>query len=292
VGHLAAEGRITRAVALEARDRAQVTGASADEVLIDAGYLEPDDAHRALRSWVIERITGLFGLEAGEATVLRGGPRPLDPVDLGMHPGRLVLDGVRRKYGRLRLYRAFGTPTTVPRPASGPRPEHPGLSLRQDEALVAGLVDGRRSALEIAHTAQLHEVDTLAILHALGVLRLIDGPSTLRTGGLPPLDPSAMERAGAPRTDDQHPGFAELVAQKHGEIFACDYHQVLGVPRAATGAEVRAAWERLHRLFDPHRVRRDSPLWHQVRDIVTVVDDAWAVLGDERLRARYEAQLE
>ncbi len=292
VGHLAAEGRITRAVALEARDRAQVTGASADEVLIDAGYLEPDDAHRALRSWVIERITALFGLEAGEATVLRGGPRPLDPVDLGLHPGRLVLDGVRRKYGRLRLYRAFGTPTTVPRPASGPRPEHPGLSLRQDEALVASLVDGRRSALEIAHTAQLHEVDTLAILHALGVLRLIDGPSTLRTGGLPPLDPSAMERAGAPRTDDQHPGFAELVAQKHGEVFACDYHQVLGVPRAATGAEVRAAWERLHRLFDPHRVRRDSPLWHQVRDIVTVVDDAWAVLGDERLRARYEAQLE
>jgi hypothetical protein len=33
-------------------------------------------------------------------------------------------------------------------------------------------------------------------------------------------------------------------------------------------------------------------LWVQVRDIVTVVDDAWAVLGDERLRARYEAQLE
>jgi len=292
VGFLAAEGRITRATAMEARDRALVTGASPDEVLIDAGYLEPDDVHRALRNWVIERVTSLFGLEAGEATVLRGGPRPIDPVDLGMHPGRLVLDGVRRKYGRLRLFRAFGTPNTVPRPASGSQAEPPGLTLRQDEAAVLRLVDGRRTALEIARTAQLNEVDTIAVLHALGVLGLLDGPSGLRAQGLPPLDAHALERAGAPRTDDQHPGFRELVAQKHAEIHACDYFQVLGVPRAATGAEIRAAWERLRRLFDPHRVRRDGPLWAQVRDIVTVVDDAWAVLGNDRLRAHYASQLE
>jgi hypothetical protein len=114
----------------------------------------------------------------------------------------------------------------------------------------------------------------------------------LRAQGLPPLDAHALERAGAPRTDDQHPGFRELVAQKHAEIHACDYFQVLGVPRAATGAEIRAAWERLRRLFDPHRVRRDGPLWAQVRDIVTVVDDAWAVLGNDRLRAHYASQLE
>lgn len=292
VGFLATEGRITRATALEARDRALVTGASPDEVLIDAGYLEPDDVHRALRSWVIERVTSLFGLEAGEATVLRGGPRPIDPVDLGMHPGRLVLDGVRRKYGRLRLFRAFGTPNTVPRPASVSQAEPPGLALRQDEAAVLRLVDGRRTALEIARTAQLNEVDTIAVLHALSVLGLLDGPSGLRAQGLPPLDAHALERAGAPRTDDQHPGFRELVAQKHAEIHACDYFQVLGVPRAATGAEIRAAWERLRRLFDPHRVRRDGPLWAQVRDIVTVVDDAWAVLGNDRLRAHYASQLE
>jgi hypothetical protein len=293
VAFLAGEGRLTRAVMAEARDRAQVTGASAEEILIEAGYLQPEDVYRSLRAYVVERVLGLFAIEAGEATVIRGGPRPLDPVDLGMHPGRLVLDGIRRKYGRLRLYRAFGTPATVPRPRTTSRPELPGLVLRHDEASVLGLIDGRRTALEIARTAQIHEVDALAILFAFGVLQLIDSPVGIRpTQGLPSLDAESLLRAGAPRTDDQMPGFAELLNNKYSEIQAADYHQILGVPRAATGAEIRSAWERLKRQFDPHRVRRDGPHWQQVKEIANVLDDAFAVLGNERLRARYEAHLE
>lgn len=293
VAFLAGEGRLTRAVMAEARDRAQVTGASAEEILIEAGYLQPEDVYRSLRAYVVERVLGLFAIEAGEATVIRGGPRPLDPVDLGMHPGRLVLDGIRRKYGRLRLYRAFGTPATVPRPRTTSRPELPGLVLRHDEASVLGLIDGRRTALEIARTAQIHEVDALAILFAFGVLQLIDSPVGIRpTQGLPSLDAESLLRAGAPRTDDQMPGFAELLNNKYSEIQAADYHQILGVPRAATGAEIRSAWERLKRQFDPHRVRRDGPHWQHVKEIANVLDDAFAVLGNERLRARYEAHLE
>ncbi len=292
VAFLANEGRLTRAIAAEARDRAVQTGASAEEILIEAGYLEPEDIYRALRAYVVERVLALFALEAGEATLVRGGPRPLDPVDLGMHPGRLILDGIRRKYGRLRLYRAFGTSATVPRPRTTQRPELPGLVLRHDETTVLSLIDGRRTALEIARTAQLHEIDTLAILFGLGVLRLIDAPLGIRPAvGMPSLEPEALLRAGAPRTDDQMPGFAEQLAQKYSEIQAADYHQILGVPRAATGAEIRNAWERLKRQFDPHRVRRDGPYWTQVREIAAVLDDAFAVLGNERLRARYEAHL-
>jgi hypothetical protein len=291
--YLAGEGRFTRAVLAEARERARVIGASTEEVLIEAGYLAPDDVYRALRTHVIERVLALFSLEAGEATVIRGGPRPMDPVDLGLHPGRLVLDGIRRKYGRLRLYRAFGTPATVPRPRMSHRPDMPGLVLRHDETVVLGLVDGRRTALEIARTAQLHEVDTLAVLFAFGVLRLIDAPVGVRPlQGLPALDPDALLRAGAPRTDDQMPGFGELLARKYSEIQAADYHQILGVPRGATGAEIRSAWERLKRQFDPHRVRRDGPHWQQVREVAAVLDDAYTILGNERLRARYEAHLE
>ena len=88
------------------------------------------------------------------------------------------------------------------------------------------------------------------------------------------------------------PGFSELLANKYSEIHAADYHQILGVPRSATGAEIRSAWERLKRQFDPHRVRRDGPHWQQVREIAAVLDDAFAVLGNERLRARYEAHLQ
>ncbi len=87
------------------------------------------------------------------------------------------------------------------------------------------------------------------------------------------------------------PGYADLVGGKLADVRSADYFQVLGVPQGATRAEVRAAWEALKRRFDPHRVRRDSPLWHQVVEIAAVVDDAHTMLSDPRLRARYERAL-
>ncbi len=288
--YLAVEGMVTRSALERSRQRAEQVGGSPEEVLIEAGFLEPDDVYRALRTHVIERILSLFALEAGEALVVRGGPKPLDPVDLGLHPGRLVLDGVRRKYGRLRLYRVFGTASTVPRPRPG-IDAPPGLALRPDEESVWRCCDGHRSAVEVARAANTTEVDALAILYALGVLDLVEGPRGRMAGVLPPLESDAIARAGAPRTADQMPGFGDLVSAKFAEVVTADYFQVLGVPRTATGAELEAAWTSLKRRFDPHRVRREGAVWHQVTEIAAVIDDAYSLLSDSRLRERYERAL-
>ncbi len=288
--HLAAEGFVSRAALMRARARADQVGASPEEILIEAGFIESDEVYRALRDHVLERVLSLFALERGETVVLAGGPRPLDPVDIGAHPARLILDGVRRKYGRLRLYRAFGTASAIPRPQTGANLP-PGLGLRPDEAAVHGACDGRRSVVEIARVARVGEVDALAILYGLAILDVIEAPGGRRAGLLPALDPEAVARAGAPRTADQMPGFADLVQAKLTEALTGDYFQVLGVEPGATVAEVRAAFEALRRRFDPHRVRRDGPLWHQVSEIAAVVEDAYAMLSDPRLRTRYEDAL-
>ena len=288
--HLQGEGLVARAALDRARERAAQVGGTPEELLIEAGYLDPEAVYRALRDHVVARVLSLFALEAGEAVVVRGGPKPLDPVDLGMHPGRLVLDGVRRKYGRLRLYRAFGTASAVPRPRPG-EVAPAGLALRPDEEAVWKATDGHRSVVEIARAARVNEVDALAILYGLSMLDLIDAPTGRRRGLLPSLDPDAVARAGAPRTADQMPGFAELVGAKLAEVRSADYFQVLGVPHGATGSEIRASWEALKRRFDPHRVRREGPLWHQVVEIAAVVDDAHTLLSSDRLRGRYEQAL-
>lgn len=289
--HLAAEGYVSRGALVQARARAHAIGATPEEVLLDGGLLLPEDVWRALHGYVVDGVLNLFALEAGESTVVQGGPRPLDPVDLGLHPGRLVLDGVRRKYGRLRLYRAYGTPTVTPLPVPGGPRE--GLALRADEEAVLLACDGRRTVVEVARAARVGEVDALAILYGLTALGLVETPATggARAGTLPPLADEVLARAGAPRTADDLPGFGELVAAKLAEVQTADYFMVLGIPRGAAMSEIRAAVETLKRRFDPHRVRREGSLWHPVQEIAAVVDDAWAMLGDPRLRARYEAAL-
>lgn len=287
---LAADGRIARGVLLRARKRSAETGAAAEAVLIESGFVQPDDLYRALREHVIERTLALFALEAGQGLVVRGGPRPIDSVDLGQHPGRLILDGTRRKFGRLRLYRAFGTASAVPRPNHDAVPPT-GFVLRPDEEAVWKTVDGHRSVVDIAQAARVGEVDALAILHGLSVLDLVEPPGGRVPSVLPPLSAEQLERAGAPRTADQMPGFAELVGAKRDEARSADYYQVLGVARDATNAEIKAAYERLRRRFDPHRVRRDGPLHGAVTEICEVLDDGYAILAEPRLRSRYAAAL-
>jgi len=288
--HLAAEGRVASSALLRARERAAQLGASPEEVLIEAGFIEPVEVYRALRVHVLERILNLFGLEQGEGVVIRGGPRPLDPVDLGQHPGRLVLDGVRRKYGRLRLYRVFGTSSAVARPRPG-MSTPPELALRPDEEAVWKSCDGRRTVIEIARVARVGEVDALAILYGLSTLDLVEAPSGRRPALLPALAQDTLARAAAPRTADDLPGFADLVHAKLSDARVADYFQILGIGRGATDAEVRAAFESIRRRFDPHRVRRDGPLWAPVSEIASIVEDAYAMLSRTRLRARYERAL-
>lgn len=288
--YLAAEGRIARSVLTPARRRAQQVGAPTEEVLIEAGFLRPEDVYHALRGHLLERLSQFFSLEAGEALVIPGGSKPLDPVDLGVHPGRIILDGVRRKYGRLRLYRAFGTGSAQPQPRLG-QALPSGLRLRPDEEAVLRAVDGRRSTTEIAQQLRQGEVDTLAILFALGILDLIQPPRGCPISPLPPLGSGAVERAGSPRSAEQMPGYADLVGAKLLEVRNTDYFQLLEISPEASEAEVKAAWRKIKQRFDPHRVRRDGPLWAQVKEICQVVDDAYAILSQDRLRQRYQRAL-
>ena len=155
--YLASEGFVTVSALSQARVKASQVGVSPEEVLIEAGLLSPDDVHNALRGHILQRTFDFFSIERGESVVVRGGPRPIDPVDLGYSPKRIILDGIRRKFGRLRLYRVFGTGTTVPR-----RPVDVGSkewTLRADENAILGACDGRRSVLEIARKTRQGEVD-------------------------------------------------------------------------------------------------------------------------------------
>ena len=132
---------MTSAALSQARTHAQQIGLSPEEVLIESGLLSPNDVHEALRGHILQRLFDFFGVERGEVVVIRGGPRPIDPVDLGYTIQRIIMDGVRRKFGRLRLYRVFGTATNVP--ARAPDMPAPDWVLRPDEASVFNSCDGQ-----------------------------------------------------------------------------------------------------------------------------------------------------
>ena len=83
-----------------------------------------------------------------------------------MPVARLVMDGITRKFGRLRLYRIFGTSRLIPTKIDGAAQYVLDL-LRPEERLVLNAADGRQTVNEIARQTQIPDTDALAILYGL-----------------------------------------------------------------------------------------------------------------------------
>jgi hypothetical protein len=73
-----------------------------------------------------------------------------------------------------------------------------------------------------------------------------------------------------------------------------DYFAVLGVPRAATGYDIRRSYVDLRRQFDPAEVMRQSTidLREDLDTILEVLDEAYEILRDQQRRERYRRAIE
>ncbi|MEE2755056.1 MAG: response regulator [Myxococcota bacterium] len=287
--HLCSEGVIPATALAQARQYAHSMGVSVDEVLIESNLVTAGEIYDRLKTHITTSLFGLFAIEDGEAVVIKDGPKPLDPIDLGLSMGRLIIDGINRKFGRLRLYQVFGTGRLVPTRKGGAAAGQNNL-LTSNEMKILDGCDGRRSVVEIASSMNLNDTDVLAVLYALSVIGFVDAPA-IGSGQQLAVNESLQQRALAPRTADQMPGYSDLVASMYQTILSTDYFNVLGVNRGATQAELRVAYEGLTQRFNPHRVGRDSPLWFQVKEIATVLDEAYRLLSNQRLRARYQSAI-
>jgi preprotein translocase subunit Sec63 len=73
-----------------------------------------------------------------------------------------------------------------------------------------------------------------------------------------------------------------------------DYFALLGVPREATGYDIRRSYTELRRQFDPGRVLRPNTLdlREDVDAIIDLLDEAYEILRDQGRRERYRRAIE
>ena len=73
-----------------------------------------------------------------------------------------------------------------------------------------------------------------------------------------------------------------------------DYFALLGVPRGATGYDIRRSYVELRRQFGPSEALRQSTLDLQddLETILDVLDEAYEILRDQQRRERYRRAIE
>ncbi len=282
------EGKITREQQQRARDLVVESGRRMGEILVEVGFLKPRELLPAVRHHIEDIVYSLFAWDSGEFAISAGDPTS-ERIRLTRHPAALVLEGVRRKYGPDLLEARLRSPAAVVAVRSQRQLGSIAAvaDLSPSERAVIQKMDGERTVQQVAEAAQVDHLVALQLafgLIALGVAEVVDHgpeaePKPVRSRSLVGETDIAIDR--------------QRVLAKHALVHEADYFTLLGVRRDATSFEIRRAYEAARRDYAavgfPPELQRE--LAGELGEISRLIDEAYQVLRDERVRRSYQANL-
>jgi ActR/RegA family two-component response regulator len=282
---LVREGKITAAQYERCQVVVAESGRRMGEILVDFGYLKRRELLPAVRRHVEDILYSLFGWDRGVYHVTTEPTASAERIRLSRHPASLVLEGIRRKLGRSTLEKVLGPPSTV---IEVPDRERLGGilntgDLAAEERTALAAFDGQADLAQVAHATGVDIADVLPLAWGLCVL----GLATARRAE------TELEESTALVGETDLAIDRERVHARWQLVTEADYFALLGVRRDATGFEIRRAYQAARRDFAPEGFPSDlrRELARELEDIASVLDEAFRVLRDDRLRQTYLANL-
>jgi CheY-like chemotaxis protein len=282
---LVREGKITAAQYERCQTQVAQSGRRIGEILVDFGYLKRRELLPAVRRHVEDIVYSLFGWDHGQYRILIDPTASAERIRMSRHPAALVLEGIRRKLDRSALDRLLGPASTVievrDRERLGGIINTADLAAEERAALAA--FDAQADLAHVARTAGVDLADILPLAWGLVVL----GLATARRAD------TGLEESTALVGETDLAIDRERVRARWELVGEADYFALLGVRRDATAFEIRRAYQSSRRDFAadcfPVDLRRE--LARELDDIATVLDEAFRVLRDDRLRVTYLSNL-
>ncbi len=283
VAFLSARGDIHRDMVPRLAGKLPAFGRHAGAALVAQGNLGQDDLWPALRAhaeWVIARVllveSGTCELEVEPPARYKAEPS----VFGGATGAEVFVEAVQRAIApEMALLRLGGYGARL---APGPR-----MGLLAECALTGDEEDAVRAAAG----RSVHELtgdgptERWSMLYALTCLDVIEA--------LPPVvAPQKRPEVKVDPIDEE--AIRMKVRARVALVEEGDYFALLGVPRTATGYEIRHAYLELRRTFEPSRMLTagTADLADEVRLVAEVVEEAYEILRDDLRRERYRRAIE
>jgi curved DNA-binding protein CbpA/CheY-like chemotaxis protein len=287
-GMQVAEGALSEEALRHALGRARAERAGVGEVLVAEGHLTPDGLVGALRRQVQEVCVTAFAWQEG---TYRFDPGPMDAIrDVHQDPLSILLSAFKR-YLSPEQARGQIAPWAEGTAARGPEFDRALFTLR---AVFAGetltpLVNGRLTVKEIVARARREDLPLLVALLQLELAAVAGLSDPARSIGARPA--AAPPRPYTPEEEAAR----SLIAAEHQRVMNAPHlFAVLKVNRGAGADEVRAAYLPLAKRFhaDSYSGLSLGDAQDKLRELFARVAEAYATLGDPRLRPEYDVFLE
>jgi tetratricopeptide (TPR) repeat protein len=309
------EGKLTKAQYDQLLERMLQAKRPAGELLIQLGFLGPQEVFGALEFQTRRKLSNSFRMNSyGFQIEAEAVPIHLQLAHLEIPEA--IFAGLHAHYSADRLMDEFRVDEETVFTVRPPRPEQPVPLGPKESRLLRTVAAGTALARLMAKGVDLHQL--LSMLYGMHALWLLEASGVDRPAlddlGLVGLEPEAPDPDQPIEVEVSVDGEEDLgldgqvraptlvtilegridpkLAEKILSLVRVDHFGLLGVGRQASKPEVRAAYERLVKVFKLNDIDQayESPkereLAHRLLDQATL---AFRELGDETSRAAYLA---
>jgi hypothetical protein len=256
-------------------------------VLVELGYLRPEDLTGAIKQQVEEIILSLFQWEDGIFNFREGHLLSDKVIHLKISAADLIYRGVRRITNIDHIRNAMPPPDTVLGYSADPMDLYQDINIRQTDKDILSLLDGKRTIQEIVSLTSLDESLTAKILYALLCTRIIIPIEKGFTHESMHDDILVEEKI----TID--PDFADKVEYLFNGLDSLDYYSFLEIDKRETSDKIKRAYYQAAKKFHPDKhLHLPSDIFKKkLNTIFAHLTEIYKILSNPERRIQYDKNL-
>jgi curved DNA-binding protein CbpA len=280
-------GKITSDQYRRLCDSSQEKGKSHAAMLVELGYLKPEDIIWSVKKQVEEIIFSIFRWEDGSFAFFES-PRLSDKViTLKLSTANIIYRGVKGIHDVASVANALPPLNTVLRYSSDPMDLFQELSIDAADNSILSLVDGKRTLKEILSLSPLGDFQTMVTLYALLSTRILY--VSLQRSDQEDIQEDLLKDS-SPKID---PAFIGRVDRLYSRLSGIDHYSFLGIDKRATPDAIRKAYYTAAKEYHPdkHLQLPSVDLKNKLNAIFSHLTEVYRTLSNLKTRASYDGKL-
>jgi curved DNA-binding protein CbpA len=256
-------------------------------VLVELGYLKPEELIWAVKHQVEEIILSLFQWDNGEFVFIEGPLLSEEVITLKLSAANLIYRGIKKINTLTHIKNAMPPMDVIFYYSTDPRNLFQNINLDKTDKDVLALINGKRNIQEILTISPVDNFTTIKTLYALLNTRIIELKEKEFT------EEETFEKITKEYKREIDTAFINEVEDFYKRCGLTDYYSILGVEKWTTQDKIKKAYYKVAKEFHPdiHFNMSSETLKNKLNLIFSHITDAYNILSDPKMRREYDSIL-
>ncbi len=285
------EGKINQEQYDQSVELLKKTGKRQGTILVELGYLKPQELFWAVRHQVEKIILSLFNFKEGVFYFKEGQLPSEEVITLKLSVANLIFKGITSINDKDYLESLFPSLDAVLCPSPDPLDLFQDIRLDDFDRQILLLIDGKNKIKDILQFSPSNEFDTLRTIYGLLSTRIVIDEKEVETELRPEPEPVNTEAIGEQIVEVPQE-VIDRIEDMYKQHESLGYYKVLDIKEWATIDEIKKAYFRTAKEFHPDRhLYLPEEMKDKLNTIFVYITNAYSTLIDPQKRKEYNMTL-